>query len=69
MKKREFLKKTLASFGTIVALPVMACDTKVYDFYQSAHYVIEYPCLICGFREVTNFINIPHDSRRGFHFN
>lgn len=26
MKKREFLKKTLASFGTIVALPVMACD-------------------------------------------
>lgn len=28
MKKREFLKKTLASFGTIVALPVMGCDTK-----------------------------------------
>ncbi|MBA4298573.1 Dioxygenase [Algoriphagus alkaliphilus] len=28
MKKREFLKKTLAGFGTIVAIPVMACDTK-----------------------------------------
>lgn len=28
MKKREFLKKTLASFGTIVALPVVGCDTK-----------------------------------------
>lgn len=28
MKKREFIKKTLASFGTIVALPVMGCDTK-----------------------------------------
>lgn len=28
MKKREFLKKTLASFGTIVAIPVMGCDTK-----------------------------------------
>lgn len=29
MKKREFLKKSLASLGTIVALPVAACDTKV----------------------------------------
>ncbi len=28
MKKREFLKKTLASFGTIVALPVMGCDSQ-----------------------------------------
>lgn len=28
MKKREFLKKTLTSFGTIVALPVMGCDTQ-----------------------------------------
>ncbi|RIW13605.1 intradiol ring-cleavage dioxygenase [Algoriphagus lacus] len=29
MKKREFLKKTLASFGTIVALPVMGSDSKI----------------------------------------
>ncbi|OOG76155.1 intradiol ring-cleavage dioxygenase [Algoriphagus sp. A40] len=28
MKKREFLKKTFAGFGGIVALPVMGCDTK-----------------------------------------
>lgn len=26
MKKRDFLKKTLASFGTIVALPVIGCE-------------------------------------------
>lgn len=26
MKKRDFLKKTLASFGSIVALPVMGCE-------------------------------------------
>lgn len=28
MKKRDFLKKTLASFGTIVALPVIGCETE-----------------------------------------
>lgn len=28
MKKREFLKKTFASFGTIVALPVTGCHTQ-----------------------------------------
>jgi len=28
MKKREFLKKTIASFGTIVSLPMMGCETK-----------------------------------------
>lgn len=27
MKKREFLKKTLTSFGSIVALPVIGCET------------------------------------------
>ena len=28
MKKREFLKKTLASFGSIIALPVIGCETQ-----------------------------------------
>lgn len=28
MKKREFLKKTMASFASVIAIPVMACDTK-----------------------------------------
>lgn len=28
MKKREFLKKTLAGFGGIVAIPVIACESK-----------------------------------------
>jgi protocatechuate 3,4-dioxygenase beta subunit len=29
MKKREFLKKTIASFGGIVALPIAGCESKV----------------------------------------
>jgi protocatechuate 3,4-dioxygenase beta subunit len=29
MKKREFLRKTLASFGGIVALPLAGCESKV----------------------------------------
>jgi protocatechuate 3,4-dioxygenase beta subunit len=28
MKKREFLKKSMASLGTIVSLPLMGCETK-----------------------------------------